>query len=315
MEQPVETMRGADSRTLARHPSDRWIGGIAAGMAHRWGVDPALVRVVFLLAAMVSGTGLIAYGLGWLFLPESRTGTSAARDLTRGRPGVAVPLGLALVLVGLTRPLLWIEPWPWGYSYVGGSYGVAGLVTGWLVLLLALGTVAVVVLARRASRLRVSGDGGGSPSVDAAPFAGVAPFGAVPFGAAPGDRPAWYASGPDDGGAPGAFGIGAVPGGPTAGEATGTATGTIPYPTVGAGPDPELAALAAARRLIPPRPRRVRAPGPGRRLSSAIGAFALLGPAIVLAVHSQWITAGALLIACGAALAALALGVAISGIR
>lgn len=62
---------------------DRWLGGVSAGIAHRFGLDPALVRVLFILLAFFGG-GVLVYGLGWLFLPEQRDGRIAVQDVMRG---------------------------------------------------------------------------------------------------------------------------------------------------------------------------------------------------------------------------------------
>ncbi|MDO5495999.1 MAG: PspC domain-containing protein [bacterium] len=305
MEQLAEhTRSGANSRTLERHPSDRWVGGIAAGLAERWGIDPALVRVIVLLASLVSGLGLIAYGLGWLFLRDSRTGTSAARDLLQGRPSAAVPLGAALVLVGLIRPLYWGTPLPWHSPYHSGGGNVFALVTGWLALLLIGAVIAAVVLSRRSARRSFPDDAAHVPYTGS-PSAGGAGGGAEFAG--DGGAGAW--EGP--GGA-------ADWAGPGAGSGSGAGAGAgagVPYPTGGAPADPELAARAAAARLPRVREPRVRAPGPGRRISAGIGALALLGVAVVLVLHAERITLATVLLAAGVALAALALGVLISGVR
>ncbi|MDR6620999.1 PspC domain-containing protein [Sinomonas atrocyanea] len=54
---------------VSRGP-DRWAGGVASGLAHRWGVEPILIRGLFVVASIFLGVGLLVYGVLWLVLPE-----------------------------------------------------------------------------------------------------------------------------------------------------------------------------------------------------------------------------------------------------
>jgi phage shock protein PspC (stress-responsive transcriptional regulator) len=49
---------------------DRWIGGVSSGIAHRIGIDPLIVRGVFIVLTLFAGIGVLLYGLAWAFLPE-----------------------------------------------------------------------------------------------------------------------------------------------------------------------------------------------------------------------------------------------------
>jgi phage shock protein C len=48
-------------RTLTRSTSDRKISGVSGGLAGYLGVDPLLIRIGFVVAALTSGVGFIAY--------------------------------------------------------------------------------------------------------------------------------------------------------------------------------------------------------------------------------------------------------------
>lgn len=54
---------------LARQRDGKVIAGVAAGVADHFGVDRNLVRVAFVVLAVVSGVGIVAYLAGWLLLP------------------------------------------------------------------------------------------------------------------------------------------------------------------------------------------------------------------------------------------------------
>ncbi|MFL4473254.1 PspC domain-containing protein [Paeniglutamicibacter sp. MACA_103] len=48
---------------------DHWVGGVASGVAQRFGVSPILVRGAFVALCFVAGLGLLVYGVGWALLP------------------------------------------------------------------------------------------------------------------------------------------------------------------------------------------------------------------------------------------------------
>ena len=58
---------------LTRSTTDRTLGGVAAGIAHHFDVDVTLVRVLWILAAIVGGTGFLVYIVLWIALPEEPT--------------------------------------------------------------------------------------------------------------------------------------------------------------------------------------------------------------------------------------------------
>jgi len=62
------------SRRLYRRRENRVLGGVAAGLADYLHVDVALVRLVFVLAALAEGAGVLVYLILWLVMPEEETG-------------------------------------------------------------------------------------------------------------------------------------------------------------------------------------------------------------------------------------------------
>jgi phage shock protein C len=60
----------AARRKLMRPRNDRKIAGVCAGVAEFFDLDVTLVRVVWLLALILGGTGLLAYVVGWIVMPE-----------------------------------------------------------------------------------------------------------------------------------------------------------------------------------------------------------------------------------------------------
>jgi phage shock protein PspC (stress-responsive transcriptional regulator) len=63
---------------LTRSETDKKIGGVAGGMAAYFGLDPLLVRVLWLIAGLM-GWGIVAYVVFWIALPKGPGSTPAMR--------------------------------------------------------------------------------------------------------------------------------------------------------------------------------------------------------------------------------------------
>ncbi len=90
----------ASGGPLRRAREDRLFGGVAAGLAKRTGFSVGLIRVVFIIATVVTtGYLAMAYVLAWLLIPaedaEGNIGTKALAD----KRGIGLAAGLASVLV------------------------------------------------------------------------------------------------------------------------------------------------------------------------------------------------------------------------
>lgn len=64
--------------SLARSRQERWIGGVCGGLAKASGLAPWLWRVLFALMVPLGGSGVLVYGLLWIFLPEDKAVVPAA---------------------------------------------------------------------------------------------------------------------------------------------------------------------------------------------------------------------------------------------
>lgn len=126
---PVETVEseetaGADGKPdtfLYRHPEDKIVGGICGGLGDYFGVDPILVRIMWVVLTLgTAGTGLLAYAALWLLLPvgTAKAGqrAPAALELNErnvGRAGLLlVAFGVIWLLANLgILPALWHVFW------------------------------------------------------------------------------------------------------------------------------------------------------------------------------------------------------------
>ncbi|MFZ6849001.1 PspC domain-containing protein [Undibacterium sp. RuRC25W] len=53
-----------------RSKGDRWLGGICGGLGKFTGLESWIWRLIFVFFAMCVGTGMLAYLLAWIFVPE-----------------------------------------------------------------------------------------------------------------------------------------------------------------------------------------------------------------------------------------------------
>ncbi len=65
------------TRRLYRSRSDRMLGGVAGGLASYLQVDPALTRLAFAALVLAAGSGLLAYIIAWIVIPEEPEGQTA----------------------------------------------------------------------------------------------------------------------------------------------------------------------------------------------------------------------------------------------
>ncbi len=140
---PVGTQVRA--RVPLRRPSDgRMIAGVSGALARHLDLNPGLIRMAFVISALFSGIGIVAYGALWVLIPRELSSGVEAPGLEtatrRGMRPVAVPQGRpddgvlvsgGLLLIGL----LWLFVsggtipsgvfWP---AVIGG----AGVIVIWL---------------------------------------------------------------------------------------------------------------------------------------------------------------------------------------
>ncbi len=67
----------APRKRLVRSTTDKKIAGVAAGLADYFDLDPTVIRIVWLLAFLCAGVGLLAYVILWIALPPGPTGVMA----------------------------------------------------------------------------------------------------------------------------------------------------------------------------------------------------------------------------------------------
>jgi phage shock protein C len=59
-----------EPKRFYRSTTDRVLGGVAAGLAEYFSLDPVLIRLLFVLFALFGGGGVLVYIIFWIVIPE-----------------------------------------------------------------------------------------------------------------------------------------------------------------------------------------------------------------------------------------------------
>jgi len=58
-------------KRLYRSQKNKMIAGVSGGLAEYFEIDPVIVRILFVCLALFGGSGVLAYILAWIIIPES----------------------------------------------------------------------------------------------------------------------------------------------------------------------------------------------------------------------------------------------------
>ena len=59
-----------NGQKIVRPREGRKIAGVCQALANFFGLDVSIIRIVWLLAVLLAGTGFLAYLICWLVIPE-----------------------------------------------------------------------------------------------------------------------------------------------------------------------------------------------------------------------------------------------------
>lgn len=296
---------------LARS-DDRWVGGVAGGLAERLGVDPLLVRGLLILSFFLTGAGFVLYAVAWALLPERRDGRIHLQEAIRGNFDPAMLGAVVAFVVGIG----WNDGvWSWwgaGLEWLGALFWIAV----W---------VAVVVLVVQLVRSRRR------PSAQWTPPPGAGPTPPAPTSTS-------YTSAPTTGPAESGTGTGTG-----TGTGSGTGTGTAPFAPAppasyvsapaasssGYASDPApsgyssgyyppgapSAATQPSKAPKPPKPRRERRGPGGGAVGTVLGLILLTGAVLLVSDRVDGLDVPFWPTWIGAAIAITGIGIVVSGMR
>ncbi len=109
---------------LRRRRSGRLVAGVAGGIADHLGVDVGWVRGAFVLLTALGGSGVVAYGLLWIFVRQEPDGVRrvvTARERQQAVGLAALGIGLAMAASALGNTALGWVVGPLGVALVGAA--------------------------------------------------------------------------------------------------------------------------------------------------------------------------------------------------
>lgn len=133
---------------------DRWFAGVCSGIAHRFGIDPLIVRGIAVALFFVGGIGVLTYLAAWLLLPAA-DGRIHLEEALQGRASTGVWVGLGAVVLLLLTPIGghgFGIGWFWDDDVLHLSGLAIALRVIWTIAVTAALIWLVVWLIRRASR-------------------------------------------------------------------------------------------------------------------------------------------------------------------
>ena len=289
--------------------NERWIAGVAGGVAYRVGLDPVLVRCVWVVLSIFAGVGLVLYGVAWALLPEESDGRIHLEEALSGRFNAGLAGAIGTTIVGMSTLGNGLIP-SW-YINLWGLPGIAAPV--WSLFWLGLTVLAVIFAVRLVQNRR------GVRNTAPAPQ-GHQPWQTTQHGAeqSPGNHPG------DQTGqaAPGAFP--SATGSPSASDSSAFSpadSGAPAFNRPANGPSWQNRSYRQHPPYqpapMPPRPLRPRRPGPGSSTSLAILGLGLLTGAGIwyaTATHRVGLLQGQFILI-GVLVALLGAGILISGLR
>jgi phage shock protein PspC (stress-responsive transcriptional regulator) len=83
---PAQQRRGYPPLSaMRRSRTDRKVVGVAGGLGRWAGVDPLVLRILFVVLTLFGGSGILLYALGWLLVPDEGEEESEGQRLFNGR--------------------------------------------------------------------------------------------------------------------------------------------------------------------------------------------------------------------------------------
>jgi phage shock protein C len=148
-------------KRLYKSRHDRIIDGVCGGIGEYLGIDPVIVRIIFILLFFMGGVGLLLYIAGMLIIPvnpEHSREQPPVEPKKAGR-GVLFILGIILVIIGIGL-LLENFGWPfWRFLKVGFNYIFP-------LLLIAAGIFLIATYIQRKRNASISGVESGGEKIE-----------------------------------------------------------------------------------------------------------------------------------------------------
>ncbi len=71
------------NKKLYRSTKDYKLGGVCGGIAEYLGIDSSLIRLGWILLTFLGGSGILAYLIAWMVIPENPNNTFGSQEKAR----------------------------------------------------------------------------------------------------------------------------------------------------------------------------------------------------------------------------------------
>src|ERR1700728_673504 len=120
---------------LHRSTKRRMIGGVAGGIGERFDIDPNIVRVIFVVLALVYGLGLAIYLALWALVPRTPSDEDEAMLVNEVSPRRSTRWLRWAILVGVIALfVIFLTSWQGHNHRIGPGLG-GGVAVLWLIFL------------------------------------------------------------------------------------------------------------------------------------------------------------------------------------
>jgi phage shock protein C len=66
----------AETRKLYRSRTNRQVAGVCGGLAQYFNLDATLIRILFVVLAVLGGSGIVLYLAIWIIVPNEPSGAA-----------------------------------------------------------------------------------------------------------------------------------------------------------------------------------------------------------------------------------------------
>ncbi|MDD5417895.1 MAG: PspC domain-containing protein [Candidatus Nanoarchaeia archaeon] len=121
-------------RKLYRSKTNRVIAGICGGIGEYFNIDPVIIRILWVLFTLAGGSGIIAYIIAWVIIPEEKDKSIAEKFSNAEKNGkhykmeknekakILMLLGIFIIIVGLGFVLRNVFSNWFGFFNLGGFF-------------------------------------------------------------------------------------------------------------------------------------------------------------------------------------------------
>ncbi|MFA5406761.1 MAG: PspC domain-containing protein [Candidatus Nanoarchaeia archaeon] len=127
-------------KVLTRSKTNRVIAGVCGGLGDYFNIDPVVIRILWVLFSLLGGSGIFAYIIAWVVIPEAGAKKALWQEWTEDKPkskrvlaetnsNTRKIIGLFLLFLGAVFLLnnLGLISWSWPYTF-SASLIIIGLV-------------------------------------------------------------------------------------------------------------------------------------------------------------------------------------------